>query len=155
MHCYFVRSLLACVVLGIASGCSSVIDARGNQPAPERLAEIKPGRFTKADVTALIGTPSSTTTFGDDRWYYISSKMETFAFFKPDELEREVVEIDFDRKGTVTAVHQLGLQDGKQVSISTRETPTAGRDMSVLEQLLGNVGKFNAKSKDDAGTGGP
>lgn len=155
MHTHFVRSLLACVVLGIATGCSPTIDARGNQPAPERLAEVKPGRFTKADVMALLGTPSSTSAFGDEHWYYISSKMETFAFFKPEELEREVVEIDFDRKGTVTTVRQLGLQDGKQITISTRETPTAGRDMSVLEQLLGNVGKFNTKAKDDAGTGGP
>lgn len=150
MHSISVRTFLAFALLGATAACSPTIDARGNMPAPDRLAEIKPGRFTKSDVVALLGSPASTSVFGDDRWYYISSKMETFAFFKPEELERQVVVIDFDKTGSVTSVRKLGLKDGHDVAISTRETPTAGRDMSVLEQLLGNVGKFNDKAKDDA-----
>lgn len=140
--------------LATATACEPVVDLRGNLPAPERLAEIKPGRFTKSDIQALLGTPASTAVFGDERWYYISSKIETVAFFKPEELERQVVIIDFDRTGTVTDIRKLTLQDGKDVSMVTRETPSAGRDMSVIEQLLGNVGKFNSKAKDDANPGG-
>jgi outer membrane protein assembly factor BamE (lipoprotein component of BamABCDE complex) len=143
-------------LVGAATACENVVDQRGNMPSPERLAEVKPGRFTKSDITALLGTPASTSVFGDDRWYYISSKVETVAFFKPEELERQVVVIDFDRTGTVTDVRQLTLKDGKDVSMVARETPTAGRDLTVLEQLLGNIGKFNSKAKDDAsGPGGP
>lgn len=149
-----VRLLLAMAFLGTATACEPVIDQRGNMPAPERLAEIKPGRFTKSDITALLGTPASTSVFGDDRWYYVSSKIETIAFFKPEELERQVVVIDFDRSGTVTDIRKLTLKDGKDVTMVSRETPSAGRDMSVLEQLLGNVGKFNSKAKDDAQPGG-
>jgi outer membrane protein assembly factor BamE (lipoprotein component of BamABCDE complex) len=155
MHSKSVRFLLVMAVLGVSSACEPTVDLRGNLPAPERVAEIKPGRFTKNDVTALLGTPASTSVFGDERWYYISSKVESVAFFKPEELERQVVVIDFDRTGTVTNVHRLELKDGKDVSMNSRETPTAGRDLSVIEQLLGNVGKFNSKSKDDAaGPGG-
>lgn len=154
MHSKSVRFLLFMVLLGTATACEPVVDLRGNLPSPERLAEIKPGRFTKNDVTALLGTPASTSVFGDDRWYYISSKIETVAFFKPEELERQVVVIDFDRSGTVTDIRKLTLQDGKDVTMVARETPTAGRDLSVLEQLLGNVGKFNSKAKDDAQPGG-
>lgn len=151
MHSISVRTILAFALLGTMVACAPTIDSRGNMPSPERLAQIQPGRFTKSDVTALLGTPASTSVFGDDRWYYISSKIETFAFFKPEELERQVVVIDFDKRGSVASVQKLTLDDGRMVDISSRETPTAGRDMTVLEQLLGNVGKFNSKAKDDAG----
>lgn len=148
MQSFSIRLLLATALLGSATACSPTVDVRGNQPLPDRLAEIKPGRMTKSDVVALIGTPASTTAFGDDRWYYISSRFETLAFFKPEEVERQVVEIDFDKSGTVTGVSKLGLEDGKPVDMATRVTPTAGKDLTVLEQLLGNVGKFNRSDKD-------
>jgi len=154
MHSKSIRFLLVMTFLGVTTACEPVVDLRGNLPAPERLAEVKPGRFTKSDVSALLGTPASTSVFGDDRWYYISSKIETVAFFKPEELERQVVVIDFDRSGTVTDIRKLTLQDGKDVTMEARETPSAGRDLGVLEQLLGNIGKFNSKPKDDAQPGG-
>ena len=150
MHFKSVRFLILAALVGAVTACDPVVDLRGNLPNPERLVEIKPGRFTKQDVTALLGTPASTSVFGDDRWYYISAKIETVAFLKPEELEREVVVIDFDRTGLVTDVRKLTLADGKDVSMVSRETPSAGRDMSVLGQLLGNVGRFNSKPKDDA-----
>ena len=99
---------------------------------------------------ALIGTPASTSVFGDERWYYISSRIETFAFFKPEELDRHVIEISFDNAGTVSSIRTLGLQDGRDVSMAAGETPTAGKDLTLIEQLIGNVGKFNKPDKDRA-----
>jgi outer membrane protein assembly factor BamE (lipoprotein component of BamABCDE complex) len=151
MHSKSVSILWAIALLGATTACEPTVDLRGNLPAPERLAEVKPGVFNKGDVAALLGTPASTSVFGDDRWYYISSKIETVAFFKPQELERQVVVIDFDRKGTVTNIKKLDLKDGKDVTMEARVTPTAGSDLTILEQLLGNIGKFNSKAKDDAG----
>ncbi len=142
------RLLLAAALLGTATACSPTVDMRGNQPLPEHLAEIKPGRYTKSDVVALIGTPATVGPFSDDHWYYISSKFETFAFLKPEEIERQVVVIDFDKSGTVTNLRKLSLADGESVDMAAGETPTAGKELSVLEQLLGNVGKFNSSSND-------
>lgn len=144
------RLILATALLGTATACAPTIDVRGNQPLPEHLAEVKPGHVTKSDVVALIGTPATTSTFSDDHWYYISSKVKTFAFFKPEELERQVIQIDFDKSGTVTKVSKLGLEDGREVDMVARETPTAGKDLTLIEQLIGNVGKFNNTSKDRA-----
>ena len=147
MQSTFRRLLLATALLGAVAACTPTIDVRGNTPTPERLAEVKPGKVTRSDVSALLGTPSSTSTFGDENWYYISSKIETYAFYKPEEIERQVVSISFDKSGVVKDVQTLTLKDGKVVDIQGRETPTAGRDMSILEQLLGNVGKFNKGAK--------
>jgi len=134
--------LLSAALMGLVSGCTSTIDIRGNVPPPERLAEVKPGKMTKNDVMALLGTPSNTSTFGDDTWYYISSTFESWAFEKPTEIERQVVKLDFDRTGRVTDIQTLGLKDGKEIDLITRETPSPGRDLTILEQLLGNVGRF-------------
>jgi len=150
MRSFSARLCITTALLVATSACSPTVDVRGNVMPPERLELVKPGNLTKADVTALLGTPSSTSNFGDDTWYYIYSKTETFAFFKPEELERQVVQVDFDKAGKVVAVHKLGKEDGKDISLVTRETPSAGRDQSWIEQMLGNVGKFN-KSKGGSG----
>jgi outer membrane protein assembly factor BamE (lipoprotein component of BamABCDE complex) len=145
------RLLITTALLASTVACSPIVDVRGNVLPPERLELVKPGNLTKSDVAALLGTPSSTSNFGDDTWYYINSKVETYAFFKPKEVERQVVQIDFDKSGKVKEVRKLGLEDGKDVVTVSRETPSAGRDMTWIEQLLGNVGKFN---KAKSGSGG-
>lgn len=144
------RILFSTALLGSVTACTTYIDARGNQPDPERLAEVQAGKTNRDDVTALLGTPSNTAMFDDETWYYISSKFKRTAFFDPVEIEREVVVISFDKRGMVKDVRQLSMKDGKEVTPVARETPTAGRDLSVMEQLLGNVGRFN-KSKDTTG----
>lgn len=139
--------LLSAALMGLVSGCTPTVDVRGNVPPPERLAEVKPGKMTKNDVMALLGTPSNTSTFGDDTWYYISSTFESWAFETPTETERQVVKIDFDPAGRVTNIRTLGLKDGKEIDLVTRETPSPGRDLTILEQFLGNVGRFNKSGK--------
>ncbi|HLN22995.1 MAG TPA: outer membrane protein assembly factor BamE [Patescibacteria group bacterium] len=152
MRSFLARLCITTALLAATSACSPTVDVRGSVLPPERLELVKPGNLTKSDVTALLGSPSSTSNFGDDTWYYINSKVETFAFFKPDEIERQVVQIDFDKDGKVKEVRKLGLEDGKDIATVTRETPSAGRDQSWIEQMLGNVGKFN-KAKGGPGGG--
>lgn len=132
------------------SGCADNIDPRGNAPLPDALAQIQPGRVTRSDVVALIGTPATSSLFGDDHWYYISSHFQTIAFYAPEELDRQVIAIDFDKAGTVTAIRRLGLKDGREIAMVPRETPAPGKELSILEQLIGNVGKFSDTTKDKA-----
>jgi outer membrane protein assembly factor BamE (lipoprotein component of BamABCDE complex) len=150
MYALFRRfGFLSLMILGLAA-CSDTIDPRGNAPMPDALAQIQPGRVTRSDVVALIGTPATASLFGDDHWYYISSHFQTIAFYAPEELDRQVIVIDFDKAGTVTAVRKLGLEDGKDVAMVARTTPAPGKELSLLEQLIGNVGKFGGAEKDKA-----
>jgi outer membrane protein assembly factor BamE (lipoprotein component of BamABCDE complex) len=134
-----------------AAACSPRIDVRGNLPNPDQLALVKPGDVNRDDVAAMLGTPSSTALFDDETWYYISSKTETVSFLSTKELERRIVAISFDKNGTVKAVRELTLQDGKVVKPVERETPTAGNEMTVLEQLFGNIGRFSKGTEDSGG----
>ncbi|MEC8534314.1 MAG: outer membrane protein assembly factor BamE, partial [Pseudomonadota bacterium] len=63
---------------------------------------------------------------------------------------RTVTEITFEPNGDkVAAVRTLGLADGEQIAMTSRETPTRGRALTVLEQLLGNVGRGQLPRTED------
>ena len=151
------RMGLAAVALAAAlalAGCSKTLDQRGNLPSDEKLSEIQTGVSTKDDVTRLLGTPSSTGTFDEKTWYYISKRTEQFAFLTPELLDQQVVAITFDENGTVTDVKRHGMDDRREVTPVARTTPAAGKELSFMEQLIGNVGKFNGGSAGAPG-GGP
>jgi outer membrane protein assembly factor BamE (lipoprotein component of BamABCDE complex) len=132
----------ALIALGLAA-CQPTIDQRGNLPDQKRLATIEPGVTTKEMVSKTLGTPSSISTFNDKTWYYISRRTEQTAFFEPDVLDQQVIVVAFDDGGVVRDVQHLNLADSRPVDPSSRETPSAGRELGFVEQLLGNLGKFN------------
>lgn len=132
---------LGALMLGTAA-CTPSVDVRGNLPTPEVLSQIQVGKTTRDEVQSLLGTPSATATFGDESWQYISSRTETVAFFKPELKDRKAISISFDRNGVVKEMVTRGMNDGITVQSVDRETPTAGKEMNILEQLVGNVGKF-------------
>lgn len=146
---YIPRLLAAASVLATVatSACTPTIDNRGNLPTPEALAQVKPGQSTEDDVQALLGTPSTTMNYGEEVWHYISDETKSVAFFTPRELKRKVVSIYFGKDGKVTRIATLGLKDGESVTPISRETPTAGKELTLLDQLLGNVGRFSKDAK--------
>lgn len=123
--------------------CAPRIDTRGNLPDPERLAEVKPGLLTRDEVANILGSPSTIATFDEETWYYISKRTETVAFLEPEIGERMVVIVRFDSKGVVSGVETLGVEDGRVVRPVDRKTPTAGNELTILDQLIGNFGRFN------------
>jgi outer membrane protein assembly factor BamE (lipoprotein component of BamABCDE complex) len=136
-------SLAAVAVIVLLAGCSTFIDQRGNLPEADRLAEIQPGVTNREQVQQLLGTPSSTSTFDDSTWYYISKKTEQWAFMAPETLDQRVIAIDFDSNGVVRDVRRRGLDDAKEVAMVERATPTPGKTLGFFEQLFGNLGRFN------------
>ena len=52
-----------------------------------------------------------------------------------------VTAIAFNKESEqVESVHSYTLRDGKVIAYNDRETPTRGREMTILEQMLGAVG---------------
>jgi outer membrane protein assembly factor BamE (lipoprotein component of BamABCDE complex) len=148
---YFVFAAAVAVALS-TTACASRLDTRGNLPDPERVAEIKPGEQTREDVADILGSPSSVTPFGSDTWYYISKRTETFAFFAPKLTDRQIVMIKFGGDGKVAGVDTIGIDASRLINPVERTTPTHGTEMTVLEQFVGNLGRFrknNQKKKPE------
>jgi outer membrane protein assembly factor BamE (lipoprotein component of BamABCDE complex) len=140
------------LVLAPLAACAPTRSIHGFQVVEVKPADVKVGEDTRSTVTEKLGSPSMVSTFEPNIWYYVSSAMERKAFFRPRTTQREVVAITFDETTEkVAAVRTLGLTDGKQIAYNDRETPTRGRELTVLEQLLGNVGRVgNVLGEDDS-----
>ena len=145
--------LIACLLL---SSCSWLMPApvlRGNKVDPESLKELVPGTSTKADVSAVIGSPTARDTFDDNTWLYISEVTQERIGRTLGELNQNVVVVSFDDKGVLTNIHKLDKEDALPVTVIARTTPSPGTEASFMQQLLGNIGRFNPAGL--APTGGP
>lgn len=127
----------------VISGCSPVVSQRGYVPTAQSLEQIAVGSDTRQTVARRLGSPSTIGTFESDVWYYISQKEERKGFYKPKVADRKVVAVAFNPKGTVDRIDRYGMEDGQVIDLVTRETPTRGRDLSILRELFGNIGRFN------------
>lgn len=145
-------SALGALALASAA-CAPVIGNHGYQALDAAPADVAVGDDTKASVRDRLGTPSATSLFeGDDVWYYISQTTEKYTFNLPQVSQRSVTEIVFEGD-KVASVRTLGLEDGRDVGMNRNETPTRGRELTILEQLLGNVGRGQLPRTDENAPG--
>lgn len=138
----------ALLLLGsLMSACGSIIDHRGYVMSDDRINQVEMGA-SKEQVRTALGSPSATSTLEGTTgttYYYISSKLEQKLFFEPKITNRRILSIDFDDKETVTNIAKYGLKDGVIFDFISRKTPTRGKKLSFLQQMFGNIGKFNSK----------
>lgn len=154
MKIRFTAAPLLALALGLGTAaCSPIVHTRGHMVDPERLAQIQAGKSTADDVLQILGTPTSVGAFDTKAWYYIGQVTERSAFFEPEVVDRRVVAIRFESNGVVKEVRNIDKSQGQELDVVDRATPTAGHEMGLLEQLLGNVGKFNPASKTNRGPG--
>lgn len=142
------------IILASLTSCTSRIETRGNLPNDDMLANIEVGQVSMREVVELIGSPSTIEPFQGQSWYYISEKTSAKAFFEPEITSRKVIIIRFDNKGIVKEIKTIGLKEAKNIKMVERITPTAGREMTILRQLFGNIGRFQGAGSDNLVPGG-
>lgn len=133
----------ATVLVSCAPLVQPVIEDRGYIFDPNDLAKLQTGA-SKEQVRTVMGSPSTTSTVDGEAWYYISSRFETTMFYRPKEVERTVAAVYFDKTESVQEIAYYGLEDGQIVNFVNRTTPTRGKELTVLGQLFGNLGRFNS-----------
>src|SRR5215467_10573764 len=154
-HSASIRRLFLLFSATAVVSCAPAVEQRGNLPNPDKLAEIRAGSTTKDEVAKILGTPSSVSVFNNDKsWYYISRRTAQTAFFDPAVLDQQVYIVKFDDQGVVKTLDHKVLEDGKEITPVARATPAPGRELSFLEQLIGNLGKFNGGSEGGSSGGG-
>ena len=138
------RPLLAvALVAGVAlAACAPTRQVSGYQAIDKLPRDVKVGMDTKSTVLDQLGSPSAQSTFDPNTWYYITQITAGIGYHKPRVTRRAIVAISFDKDSEkVTKVENFTLKDGKSLAYNDRETPTRGRELSWVEQLLGNVGR--------------
>ncbi|WP_298725191.1 outer membrane protein assembly factor BamE [uncultured Ferrovibrio sp.] len=149
-------AVIAAVLFSMIAACAPRQDYRGASIDEDKLNLITVGETTEPQVGALLGSPSTTSTFPEwgTTYYYISSETEAVAFLAPELIDQQVLAISFDKEGKVREIKRYGLKDGKQIAFVERETPTRGKELTFLEQLFGNLGRFNSNAGGATGSTG-
>ena len=136
-----VRAALAAALLTAGvSACAPTMATNGFQAVDLKPRDVKVGD-TRSSVLLRLGSPSTQGTFDPNVWYYVSQKTEKYAYYMPRVQQREVVAITFDKADKVSEVKDLQLKDGYQIAYDKQATPTRGRQLNWIEQLLGNIGR--------------
>ena len=147
-----IASILAVATLAVsAAACAPVVGLHGFQVVDVKPSDIVAGTDTKETVLARLGTPSTTSTFEPGQvWYYISQTSERYTYNRPQISQRSITEITFNKDDSkVAGVRTLGLADGEKVAMERRETPTRGRSLTIMEQLLGTVARGQLPRTDE------
>jgi len=139
--------LLLPLLLGLTScGVIGIFDPtfrqRGSRVDPDALKELIPGTSSRADVQALIGSPTARATFDDNTWIYISQITTTRIGRTPGVRKQDVVILTFDQNGTLRSIAKRNKTDSAPIAMAAGATPSPGSEASFFQQLFGNVGKF-------------
>lgn len=138
------RFLSAALLLPALAACEPTIATRGNILDQEKMEQVAIGQSTREDVARLLGTPTQVATFDENVWYYVGRNTEQYSFFTPEVLQQKAVEVRFNDEGIVTAMKTFDPALAENVSPSSDKTPTYGHETTILEQLVGNLGKPGA-----------
>lgn len=124
------------------SACTPMIDNHGYDFEIADMTKVRVGQ-TKEEVMEAIGSPSTLSAFKDDTWYYLSRKLATKSFFKPDVISQTGVIVHF-QGNNVSKIEDLNNHQARTVEISKQETPTSGYDTGILKEVFGNFGNFSS-----------
>ncbi|MEQ1706801.1 MAG: outer membrane protein assembly factor BamE [Terricaulis sp.] len=149
-------SMAAIAVLSAAAACAPVQTYNGfrSDRNNQEIPDPQVGVDTRSTVQQRFGSPSTTAVFDQTAWYYVSSVQERVAFYTPRITDRDVMVVRFDGD-TVAAVEKYGVERGRIVSYDDEVTPTRGRELSVLEQLLGTIGQTSPIRTEEEQGGRP
>lgn len=105
--------------------------------------DLVPVGSSREQVLLALGTPSTTATFDNEVFYYISQvRRRPVAFAKPKLVDQKVLAVYFGPDNRVTQIANYGLKDGKIFDFISRTTPTGGKDQNFLAQVIKGAGSY-------------
>ena len=131
---------------------------RGQMVEKQDYDKLVPGTTTRADVTALLGSPTSHATFDNNTWYYIGEVTAPVPLGYPAVQKQQVLVLNFDQGGVLRDVRRLDKKQAHALAMNGHATPSPGSDASFMQQLIGNVGRYNPLGIQNdtlGGTSGP
>ena len=122
----------------------------------QQALDLVPVGSSREQVLLALGSPSTTATFDNEVFYYISqTRKRAVAFANPSLVDQKVLAVYFGKDGRVSQIANYGLKDGKVFDFISRTTPTGGKDQNFLTQIIMGAGKLTAGSAASmAGAGG-
>ena len=147
------RLPLAFVLAGaLLAGCTAIRDHQGYVLDEALITAIQPGVDNRESVIGTLGRPTFVGQFDDRDWYYVARETRQLAFASPSPRQNTVLHVRFDEAGNVERVERTGMELVVNINPSNEQTPTLGRERSLLEELFGNIGAVGQMSRQGGDT---
>ena len=140
------RTVALGCVLAVAVACTETYRNSGYVPSEEELSQVVVGKSDRAFVEETVGRPIAQGMIRDDTWYFVGTRWDYYAYRAPRPIDRQVVAISFNDRGTVGNVERFSLEDGQVIALNRRVTDSNIEGVSFLRQLLGNIGNFGPEN---------
>ena len=109
----------------------------------QQTLDSVPVGSSREQVLLSLGTPSTTATFDNEVFYYISqTRRRPVAFANPGVVDQKVLAVYFGADNRVARIANYGLKDGRVFDFISRTTPTGGKDQNFLGQIISGAGKL-------------
>lgn len=142
------------LMLGGCAVFAPIPQSRGSLIEKTDYAQLKPGVSTRSDALDLLGSPTSHATFNDNIWIYVSMVTAPTPLSFPSVKKQDIVVLAFDNGGVLRELDTLHKKNGMYVGMVGETTPTPGSHNNILQELLGNVGRYNPMSNMGSTFGG-
>jgi len=121
----------------LLAGCQTGEVLNQGYIVDEQTLALAPVGSSREQVLLSLGTPSTTATFDNEVFYYISQKrVRPVAFMKPKLIDQSVLAVYFNKDGNVERLANYTAKDGVPFDMISRTTPTGGVEQTFLGQLL-------------------
>jgi len=134
---------LAAMSLLAVAACSASYQNHGYIPPEEDLQQLVVGVDTRASVDDVVGPPTMGGVLEGGDYYYVRMRKRTFAMFRPEVIERQVLAISFNEDDTIANIERFGLEDGRVVPLSRRVTDNSVVNNNFIRQMISNIGNID------------
>ncbi|MGB1642033.1 MAG: outer membrane protein assembly factor BamE [Paracoccaceae bacterium] len=142
----FCKQLALVLVMATLAACGGQYRNHGYMPLAEDVDALIVGVDTRDSIIEVMGVPTTGGVLTEEAMYYVRSRVHHKGYVKPNEIQRDVLVLSFDKNQILRNVERFGIEKGKLIRLEHRVTEAPGGDRSVLQQIIGSIGGFNPNS---------
>lgn len=142
----FCKKLALVLVMATLAACGGQYRNHGYMPLAEDVDALIVGVDTRDSIIEVMGVPTTGGVLTEEAMYYVRSRVHHKGYVKPNEIQRDVLVLSFDKNQILRNVERFGIEKGKLIRLEHRVTEAPGGDRSILQQIIGSIGGLNPNS---------
>jgi outer membrane protein assembly factor BamE (lipoprotein component of BamABCDE complex) len=142
----FCKQLALVLVMATLAACGGQYRNHGYMPLAEDVDALIVGVDTRDSIIEVMGVPTTGGVLTEEAMYYVRSRVHHKGYVKPNEIQRDVLVLSFDKNQILRNVERFGIEKGKLIRLEHRVTEAPGGDRSILQQIISSIGGFNPNS---------
>ncbi len=138
------KKLLFFIILIGLTNCklSEVNKTHGSLNLDKKHKKLELNVSNKNDIVILLGPPSTVSQFDNNKWYYIERKITNTSVFtlgREKVLKNNVLVLELDKNGILTAKEFLKFDDMKDIKFSKNTTDSNIVNKNFLYNFFNSV----------------